>query len=122
MLVVRLALAGVFAFAGVQKLRDPLGTRRTMRALRLPAVPILAVALPAAELVTAAGLVFFPAVGGALALALLVIFIVLMALDIAEGRDTPCGCFGPRSTKPISSTDVGRNVVLAVGAVLVMVS
>ena len=121
LLALRLLLAAVFAFAAAAKIMRPLDTRRTMRALRLPAVAVLAGVLPLVELATAVALVVIPQVGASAALALLVMFTVLMVNDIREGRSTPCGCFGPRSTKPIAWDDVARNGLLAAAAIAVLV-
>jgi hypothetical protein len=110
-------LAGVFAWAGVEKLRRPAETARAFTALGLRGAASLARAVPIVELVLAVALVTVPAVGGAVALALLAGFTVLLVGTVRAGRDVGCGCFGTASRRPVSFVDVVRNGLLAVLAV-----
>ena len=107
-----LLLAIVFLAAGVNKLRNPLDTRRSLRDFGLPAPRQLSVALPAVELLTAFLLLINPATGGPCAVALLVAFTVLLVSRLRAGLTEGCGCFGAWSTRPLSWRDVARNLIL----------
>ena len=125
-LLVRLALAGVFAFAGVAKLRDLETFRNTLRdfGLRERAVPAVGVIVPIAEMSIAATLV--PAAtatwGAAGAAALLAALTTTVLATLAQGRRPDCGCFGLVASRPIGTTTVVRNVVPLVAALFVFVA
>lgn len=123
-LAARLLLALVFAVAGAAKLRDRTGTRVTLEAFGVHGrlVRTLAVALPVAELAVAGLLV--PAstsIYGALAaFALLSLFSVVVAWNLAHGRTPDCHCFGQLHSAPTSRKTLARNVALMVMAVAVL--
>src|SRR5438132_853184 len=102
LLAARLALAGIFAVAGLAKLADLKGSRRAMRDFGVPArlATPAGLLLPLAELAAAAALVpVESAWAGALAaLALLVLFVGGIGLSLARGRHPDCHCFGQLST------------------------
>src|SRR5579863_391993 len=118
----RLLLAGVFAFAGLAKLRDPRGSRKSLLDFGVPAVlaPALAVLLPLAELAGATALLVTPfAAGGASGVAaLLALFAAAVSINLARGRAPSCQCFGQLSSSPVSWRTLVRNAVLLVLAVL----
>jgi len=94
----RWLLAGVFFYASLPKLLQPLLFAKTIAAygllpefLLLPA----AVALPLAELLTALLLLFNSKAGLWLAAVLMAIFITVLSYGIAIGLDIDCGCFSP---------------------------
>lgn len=100
----RLVVGGVFIYAGVLKILDPLGFAQDIDAYRLVprAVAFLAaLVLPWLEVLAGAALiagVFRPA--SALLIALMLAgFIVLVAVTMARGLDVDCGCFGALSRK-----------------------
>jgi uncharacterized membrane protein YphA (DoxX/SURF4 family) len=116
-----LALAAVFAWAAVAKLRHRPATTRSFAAFGLPAPDTLAVAVPASELVLAAVLVVNPALGATLALAVLAGFTTQLLLARRRGVDSGCGCFGgARPATP--NVELARNAVLALAAVAVLVT
>jgi hypothetical protein len=115
-----LVLAAVFLVAAVAKLRDPMGTTRTFRALRLPAPRRLARLVPGAELLIAAALVARPWIGAAVALAALAVFSILLHGEVRRGSDVACGCFGTSSSSPISFVELLRNGLLAALAVVAL--
>src|SRR3954454_4906046 len=123
-LAVRLVLAGVFLVAGVGKLTDLPGFRETLRAFgaseRL--VPIGAVALPIAELATAAALLVQPLAiwGAAAALLLLTAFTGAIVNALARGDAPDCGWLGPLQSASVSRRQVVRNAVLGGLAVFVV--
>ncbi len=111
-------LAAVFTVAAVAKLRDPLGTRRTLGDFGLPCPRLLARVLPGTEAATALLLVVEPRVGGQCAVALLVAFTTLIAGRLLTGHRDACGCFGTWSKRPLSWRDLVRNgALVALGVV-----
>jgi len=111
-------LAAVFTVAAVAKLRDPLGTRRTLGDFGLPFPRLLARVLPGTEAATALLLVVDPRVGGQCAVALLVAFTTLIAGRLLAGHRDACGCFGTWAKRPLSWRDLVRNgALVALGVV-----
>jgi peroxiredoxin len=117
LLIARLVLAAVFTLAGVAKLSDLKGSRKTIIEFGLPAVLAspLALLLPLAELGVAAALI--PASSawwGALgALGLLLLFEVGISINLARGRKPDCHCFGQLHSAPAGWKTLMRNGVLA---------
>jgi uncharacterized membrane protein YphA (DoxX/SURF4 family) len=94
--LVRVGLGGVFLCAGVIKLMDPRGFARAIAQFGLlpePLLPLVAVGLPALELLAGAGLVF--EVRGSLSAiaALLGVFLLVLGYAILNDLDVDCGCF-----------------------------
>lgn len=112
-----LLLAAVLAWAGLAKLRRPGATTAALRALDLPAAPLLAVVVPCAEVATALLLAVRPPAGAVAALTLLALFTLLLGDRLRRGVAVSCGCFGSTHGEPISSVDLVRNGLLAVAAV-----
>lgn len=123
-LVARIAIAALFAVAGISKAVDRAGTRTTLAAFGLPArlVPLGATALPLVELLTVV-LVLVPATawwGGLLALVLLAAFTAAVATNLGQGRTPDCHCFGQLSSSEIGPGTLLRNALFAVPALLVV--
>jgi peroxiredoxin len=125
-LVVRIFLALVFGLAGVAKLADRAGSQQALREFGLPdwlARP-MGVVLPLVELIVAVALL--PAVsawwGAVGAAALLLLFVVGMAVTLLRGRRPSCHCFGQLHSAPVGAPTLARNVVLGIMAVGVVVS
>lgn len=121
LILLRIALAAVFAVAGVAKLVDRAGTRTAVVAFGAPEqiAGSLAVVLPLAELATAGLLLLGSgAVYGALtAIALLAVFSGAIAISLAQGRSPACHCFGQLHSAPASWKTLARNaVLLGIGA------
>jgi len=120
--ILRGALALLFAAAAVHKLRGGAAFRETLSAYALlpePAVAPAARVLPGLELAIALALaVPAAAAAGALAAAgLLVLYAAAMAINLARGRrDLDCGCFGPAAGRTIGGALVLRNGVLVAAA------
>jgi peroxiredoxin/uncharacterized membrane protein YphA (DoxX/SURF4 family) len=121
----RLLLVGVFATAGVAKLLDLAGSRRSLEAFGLSkrVVPVAAVILPIAELATAIALVPRPSAqwGALAAFVLLLAFIGGIASALARGQSPDCHCFGQLHSSPAGRGTLVRNALLAVPAALVVV-
>src|SRR5262245_20309775 len=119
--ITRVALAVVFAVAGLEKVRDREGTRQMLGAFGVPTRLTRAVglALPLAELaVTVLLLPARTALWGAVAaLALLVLFSAAIAWNLAHGRKPECHCFGQIHSRPVGWRTLGRNAGLALVAI-----
>ncbi|MBW3551734.1 MAG: hypothetical protein KY442_13400 [Proteobacteria bacterium] len=113
-----LALAAVFAWAGVAKLVSRAATERAFRGLGLVAPRGLAVGVPATELALATGLVVAPAEAAIAALAVLAGFTTFLVRSLGRGEAGGCGCFGTSRPAPVSGVDVARNGLLALAAVV----
>jgi uncharacterized membrane protein YphA (DoxX/SURF4 family)/thiol-disulfide isomerase/thioredoxin len=125
LLIARLLLAVVFVAAGIAKLHDLPGSRRSVAAFGVPprlANP-LGTLLPAAELAVAGALIADPTAGwGALgALSLLLVFAVAVAWNIGRGRTPDCHCFGQLHSSPAGLSTVARNLALAAVAAVAAV-
>lgn len=112
----RLVLAAVFAVAGVAKLFDLAGSRKSLRDFGVPDVLArpFALLLPLAELLCAAALLFDSTAwwgAGGVAL-LLLLFIVGIGISLARGRKPDCHCFGQLSSEPVGPGTLVRNVLL----------
>lgn len=116
------ALAAVFAWAGVQKLRQPRAVAGYTRDLGVPFPAVTARLLPLVELGVAAALVTVPPGGAVLALAALAAFSAVLARAVAAGATTPCGCLGKASDEPVSGVDLVRNALLAALALAALTS
>jgi hypothetical protein len=121
-LVLRMALAVLFASAAWHKLRARATFQGVLEAYRVlpPAlVPVAAPALAGAELAVAAALLV-PAgrVAGALgAVALLALYAVAIAVNLWRGRrEIDCGCGVSDARQPISEWLLARNALLAAAA------
>jgi peroxiredoxin len=122
--IAQLLLAAVFAVSGIAKLADRAGSRRSLVEFGLPE-PIArpaSVLLPLGELAVAGALVLaLTAWWGALgALALLAVFTVAVAVNLARGRRPDCHCFGRLTSTPIGWQTVARNLLLMAAAGLVV--
>lgn len=111
--IAAVGLAVVFAWAAVAKAVRHRSTVDAFVALGLPAASALAVAVPAVEVGLAGLLVVRPEVGGALALALLAAFTLVVIRGVMRGTSSGCGCFGARRVEPVGPADVVRNGLLA---------
>jgi uncharacterized membrane protein YphA (DoxX/SURF4 family)/peroxiredoxin len=117
LLLVRLVLAFVFGVAAWAKLTDPTGTRRSMAGFGVPVAlaPVAALLVPALEtacvvLLLRASWAWWGAVG---ALALLLIFMLAVAVNMAFGREPDCHCFGQFHASRAGWPTLYRNGVLA---------
>jgi thiol-disulfide isomerase/thioredoxin len=123
-LVARLVLAGTFAIAGLAKLTDRAGTAKAFVDFGIPDALARpgSVILPLLEFVVAVALLPVPSAwfGAIGALALLLLFSIAIALNLALGRRPDCNCFGQFQSKPIDWSTLLRNLALTVlAAVLV---
>ncbi len=116
LLLIRLALAAVFAIAAFGKLFDREGSEKAFAGFGVPKSlqkPLAAI-LPAAELAIALALLFVSsswlgAIGGA---SLLIIFLGGMFYQLAKGNAPDCHCFGQLHSEPVGASSIVRNFVL----------
>jgi uncharacterized membrane protein YphA (DoxX/SURF4 family) len=100
----RLIIGGLFIYAGVIKIADPLGFARDIQSYRVlpPAAGLfVALVLPWFEALSGASLIsgIFKRTSAWLLSFLLAGFIVLVVVTMARGLDVDCGCFGTFSRK-----------------------
>jgi hypothetical protein len=116
-----LLLAAVFARAAAAKLARPRATASAFATLGLPGARLLAVVVPVGEAALVAALLLRPAAGGVGALAALAAFSAFLALRLARGATTGCGCFGgDASLRPLTAAALVRNALLAAAAGLAL--
>jgi len=104
LLLFRIVLGGLFIYAGVVKVVDPLGFAQDIRDYRLVGQSlafVAAIVLPWLEILAGAFLIAGVWKRGAALVitGLLVFFIVLTLVTMARGLDVDCGCFGSLSRK-----------------------
>jgi len=122
----RTLLALLFGAAAFHKLRDVRGFREALAAYGLLFAWLVrpaALLLPVVEASVAAALMLPGArvAGPVGAAALLLLYALAMAVNLARGRyDLDCGCAGPAARRPISGWLVARNVGLAALALLAL--
>jgi uncharacterized membrane protein YphA (DoxX/SURF4 family) len=104
LLLLRLIVGGLFIWAAVTKIAEPLSFAQDVKNYRLVGQTIsffTAIILPWIELIAALCLIIgvFPRSSALLISGLLVFFILLVAITIIRGIDVDCGCFGTFSRK-----------------------
>ena len=118
----RLGLACIFIYAGFIKLLDPRAFAHAIAQYDLipeGLLPLVAVGLPALELLAGAGLIF--EVRGSLTIMaiLLLIFLVILGYAIWQNLDIDCGCF---TTDELAAQDgvitAFRRDLIMIGATL----
>jgi putative oxidoreductase len=120
LLLFRVVLGGLFIYAGVVKIVDPLGFAQDIRNYRLVGQSlsfIVAIVLPWLEVL--AGVFLIAGIwerGAALVITgLLVFFIVLTLVTMARGLDVDCGCFGSLSRRSGWGVVLEDLIMLALG-------
>ena len=104
LVVFRLVLGGLFVYAGVVKVFDPLDFAQNIRNYRLVGQSlsfIAALVLPWLEILAGVSLAagIWKRASALIISGLLVFFILLTLVTIARGLDVDCGCFGAISRK-----------------------
>jgi putative oxidoreductase len=124
-LAVSLAMAGIFIYAGIDKIRDPLQFADSIFAFGiLPAVfvSLMALALPPFEIVCGL-LMLAPRTRriGALAITILsAVFFTALASALARGLTLDCGCFGAGApSRPRMWLELVLDMALFAAALLV---
>lgn len=97
-LVLRVGLALLFIYAGSVKLIDPKAFARTISHFGLvpePLLPVIAIGLPALEVIAGLALVFDLGVGLYGVSGLLLLFVCVLGYGVLNDMNVDCGCFGP---------------------------
>ena len=124
-LAVSLAMAGIFIYAGIDKIRDPLQFADSIAAFGiLPAVfiSLMALALPPFEIACGLLLLWSPTRRvGALAIVLIsVVFFSALLSALVRGLTLDCGCFGVGApSRPRMWLELALNVLFLLGALSV---
>ena len=115
-------LGAVMCVAGGSKIA--MGNRWPVEAQALGAPKLIAPIVPWCEIALGALLVvqLKPEVIGALSLALLVAFTLLIVRQLQKGHRPVCACFGSWSSKPLSWQHVARNAGFIALAVITMIA
>ncbi len=113
--IARILIAIIFIYAGAEKISDPKGFSQAIYNYKiLPdyTVNLLAITLPWLELVSGILLLFGISVkeNSAIISALLVIFIVAVAVSLLRGLNIDCGCFGKGN--PVGWRKIGENTIM----------
>lgn len=113
----RIILVALFAVAGIAKLANLSEWRKTLLLVGVPARRIGAVALlvPIAELAIAGALSLNATTrwGAVAALVALVAFSLVISISVLRHRTPDCNCFGSLGARPLGWGTVGRNVLFA---------
>jgi putative oxidoreductase len=116
-LTARLALAGIFLFAGASKLRDPAAFAVEIGHYELlpELAPYVAIVLPMVEVVVGLALMFAPRLwrrsAALICAVLMAAFTFAASAALVRGLDIDCGCFGGDSG-PITWLNLVRDGVL----------
>lgn len=128
LLLAPLVLAAVLILSGVAKLRQPDAAASAFSSLRMPKAidrPLFHKALSVGELVLAAGLLLAPGWGqvvfAVLALALMGIYVAVIARALGFGYPVDCGCFGRLGMGEVTKLTLVRNILLTLVAVAAVV-
>jgi uncharacterized membrane protein YphA (DoxX/SURF4 family) len=115
-------LGGVMCVAGGSKIA--MGDRWPVEAQALGAPKSIAPIVPWFEIALGALLIvqLKPEVVGALSVALLVAFTLLIMRQLQKGERPVCACFGSWSSKPLSWNHVARNAGFIALAVITIVA
>lgn len=104
LLLFRLIVGGVFIWAAVTKIADPLTFAQNIKNYQVVGQTLsflTAIILPYVELVAGLFLIIgiFPRSSALLISSLLLFFIILVVVTMLRGIDVDCGCFGTFSRK-----------------------
>jgi uncharacterized membrane protein YphA (DoxX/SURF4 family) len=119
--VAAVVVAVVFLLAAITKLARPAEWKAQAADLGVPSA--LASVVPFVEVVLGALLLvqWHRHVMAWCAVAVLALFTALLVVRLAQGRRSPCACFGSLSAKPIGPHSVARNAVFIAVAVVAAV-
>jgi len=118
----RLALAGIFIYAGVIKLLNPKAFAHAIAQYDLVPeglLPLVAIGLPALEVLAGLGLIL--EVRGSLPIVavLLLMFLVILGYAVSQNLDIDCGCFtADELDAQHSVTTAFRRDLMMIGATL----
>ncbi|MBL0386494.1 hypothetical protein JJB07_07520 [Tumebacillus sp. ITR2] len=124
-LAVQVVLGGIFLYSAVTKILDVYSFGLVLKSYDLlpeGLIKPLAVTLPLVEFVLGAAMLFKPtAFWAGLGIGLLsLLFTGVMISKWGTIMPYGCGCFGPTEATPVGIVDVGKDVLLVLGAALVV--
>jgi len=122
---VRVVLGGIFIYAAILKIADPVAFAGSVAAYRiLPyfANYLVAAVLPFLELICGCLLVtgYRVRTGTLIVLAMNLVFIVALTSALARGLDIDCGCFKQGGEKTSPWVALGRDLVLLAMTIFVL--
>jgi peroxiredoxin/uncharacterized membrane protein YphA (DoxX/SURF4 family) len=124
LLLIRLFLAAVFIVAGVGKLLDLEGSKKSVIAFGTPEdlAKTMSIAIPFAEIVFGVCLLFVSTawIGSVGVFLFLLVFIGGMIWQLAQGNAPDCHCFGAIHSEPVSRKSLTRNIIFAVLALILV--
>jgi thiol-disulfide isomerase/thioredoxin/uncharacterized membrane protein YphA (DoxX/SURF4 family) len=124
LLIIRVALFGVFALAAIGKFLDLEGSEKAVKDFGTPDefAKTFAIALPFAEIVFAFCFLFVSTswVGALGGLILLLTFTGGMLWQMSQGNAPDCHCFGQIHSAPVSGKSLVRNIIFSVLALLLV--
>lgn len=126
-LALRILVGGVFIWAGVLKIRDPLAFADSIASFELVPtafISAMALALPVLEVIVGVLLVvgWQRRVASASVLLLCGVFAVALVQALVRGLEVDCGCFGAGEPSVMSTwVSLGRDLLLLVGAGIIYV-
>lgn len=113
-------LALVLAAAAGTKARDGAATAASFAALGVPRPATTARVVPVVEAGTALVLLLTPALGGLVALTVLLFFTTFLVGRLRAGVRAPCSCFGARRRDSLSVANLVGNAFLLLLAVVAL--
>jgi putative oxidoreductase len=116
-LILRLVVGGVFIVAGVLKVLQPATFAADIgnyRVLPHEAINLLAITLPAIEIVAGVLLALgcWKRASALLITVLMAVFLVAIGQALARGLDVRCGCFGTVEARKVGLLALGQDTVL----------
>jgi uncharacterized membrane protein YphA (DoxX/SURF4 family) len=117
LLTIRIFLAFIFIYAGIQKITDLSAFSDSIsnyKLLPFSLVNIFAILMPWIELVSGLLLLFGIAVkeNSFIISGMLVVFLFAIGISLVRGLNIECGCFGTTSGSKIGLIKLGENVIL----------
>jgi peroxiredoxin/uncharacterized membrane protein YphA (DoxX/SURF4 family) len=124
LLLIRLFLFAVFVVAGIGKLLDLEGSKKSVIAFGTPVdlAKTMSIAIPFAEIVFGVCLLFVSTswIGSVGVFLFLLVFIGGMIFQIAQGNAPECHCFGAIHSEPVGKKSLLRNIIFAVLALILV--
>lgn len=123
LLIIRVVLAFVFIYAGVEKIADPESFSKAIYNYKLfPEFTInfFAITIPWLEIICGVLLLFGIEIkaNASIFSFLLLFFIVIILISLMRGLNIDCGCFG--SSSPVAWNKIFENFFLLIGGILLI--
>ncbi len=117
LLFVRIGVAFIFIFSGIEKISNPSAFSDAItnyRLFPLFSVNLIAIFIPWLELFAGVLILFgfWVKENTVIINALLAMFIFIIALALIRGLDINCGCFGTKYVQKVGFLKIGENILL----------